>query len=82
MLVSPVEDIVTTQDGLLWLRRDVGPETWEWLALTESLRPVTRIHLPKPLGVAASFHGRLAVSPYRESAYPEEVQLLEFPDTP
>lgn len=82
MLVSPVEDVVATQDGLLWLRRDVGPESWEWIALTEELRPVARIQLPKPLGVAASLDGRLAVSPYRTWAYPEEVKLFEMPETP
>ncbi len=62
MLVSPVEEAVSTQDGRLWIRRDLGPDVVEWIALDSDLNPELRIHSPKGHTIAASLGSRLVVS--------------------
>jgi hypothetical protein len=62
MLVSPVEEAVSTQDGRLWIRRDQGPGVVEWIALDPDLNPEFRLHLPRWHGIGASLGGRLVVS--------------------
>jgi hypothetical protein len=81
MLVSPVEAVESTQDGRLWIRRDPGPDTVEWIALDAELNPEFRLHLPRGYTIAASHGGRLVTSQGSTLQVPS-IHLYRIPEQP